>query len=124
MNHFGVFILSRKAGINQITPHFVIFGQTPVIEKLVVIFDDKWNQIISQTFFKNDQSANTPVSILKWMYFFEMEMKINNIVYCNFLPGMISINQIFHVGGYILRKRSFGSSNNIGFQLVLTNPKP
>ena len=42
--------------------------------------DNKWNNIIFQTLFKHDQSADTSVAILKRMNSFKLHMKIQNTV--------------------------------------------
>ena len=50
------------------------------------IIDNKRADVIFQTFFKHYKSANTSISVLKWVYFFKFIMKINYI-----LKGYIAV---------------------------------
>ena len=76
-------ILSVQAGINK--PPFLVMPlrKSTVIKGLFGILDDKWDDPVVKTFLQCDQSADSPVSVLKRVNVFEVGMKPDHIVYCD-----------------------------------------
>lgn len=75
-------VLCSKARICQITFFNIPLFQSTIIKHLQIIFNNEWNNIIFQAFFKHNQSAYATVSILKWMNPFKFYMKFQNIFKC------------------------------------------
>ena len=72
-------ILRQKASVAQISRLRLPFMQSPIIEHFQIFINDKWNDIIFQAFLEQNQSADTPVAILKRMDRFKFIMKRNQI---------------------------------------------
>ena len=60
-------VLGSQAGVHQEAPLMIPFLETPVVEQLQVILDDKGDDVMLQTLLKKDQTAHTAISILEGM---------------------------------------------------------
>ena len=69
-------VLSCQTGVTQIFLFLFPFLQTAIIEFLYIILDDKRDNIIAQTFLEKNKSADSAISVLKWMYPFKIIMKL------------------------------------------------
>ena len=69
-------VLCRQAGITQITLFIFPLLQASVIKLLYIILDDKWDNIISQTFLEKYKPADSAVAVLKGMYPLKLIMEL------------------------------------------------
>ena len=72
-------ILSRKTRIKKIAVLLVPLRESAIVERLHIIRNDKWNNVISKAFFEHDQPADTPIAVLEWMNALKANMVINNV---------------------------------------------
>ena len=75
-------ILSIKAGIHQPVPLISPFGKSSLVEAFLVVFNDKGNDIIFETFLECDQPANSSIPVLKRMDELKFCMELNNVLNC------------------------------------------
>ena len=73
-------ILHQQTGITEVTGESIPFFQAAIIEHLVPVIDDKWDNPESKAFLKKDQPSNTPVAVLKRMDALKLNVKIQQIV--------------------------------------------
>ena len=74
----------------QITVDVPPFLYAPVIEKMQVFGNDEWHNATLQTLPEHQQSAYTPVAVLKRVYALKTDMKVENIVEVGGLDGVVS----------------------------------
>lgn len=72
-------ILSCKARIKKIAVLLIPFRESAIVERLHIVSNDKWNNIMGEAFFKHNQPANTPIAVLEWMNALKANMVINNV---------------------------------------------
>lgn len=73
-------ILAVPAGICQPALLIPPLRQTTVIKVLLAVFDDKRNNIMTQTLFQSDQSSYSPIPVLEGMDMLELRVKRDDII--------------------------------------------
>ena len=58
-------VLTVKAGIYQIAFFILPLGKAAVVKRLFRVFDDKWHDVIMQTFLQGNQTPDSAVAALK-----------------------------------------------------------
>ena len=86
---FLEFILRRKAGVDEKTAFARPLGETAVVKHFEFLVNDKGNYVVTQTFFEENQSTDTPVTVLKRMDAFKSVMKVKNILESLFLGRIV-----------------------------------
>ena len=69
-------ILRREAGVHKIPWQIVPFIETAVVEQRKIVLHDEGNDIVAQTLLEEDESADTPVAVLKGVNTLEFIMKV------------------------------------------------
>ena len=73
-------VLCREACVAQIAIDMTPFFYATVIKEAQVFGDDEWHDTILQALPKHQQSPNTTVAVLKWVYAFKSDMESQDVV--------------------------------------------
>ena len=76
-----VAVLGSEAGVCQIAVDVPPFAKSAIVEQLQVIGNDKRNVAMVQTLLEHQQSAYTPIAILKRMDGLKTHMEVENVRY-------------------------------------------
>ena len=80
--------MGGEAGIGQEAVYMSPFVESAVIEQFEFIGNDKRYNAVGQTFLKHDQTAHTPVAVLKRMNLLEAYMEIEDVFQYLFLQWL------------------------------------
>ena len=117
-------ILRRKASAAQVSRLRLPFIQSPIIEHFQLFINDKRHDIIFQAFFEQNQSADTPVAILKGMDRFKFIMKRNQVFQRFTVAFTIPFQKRRKSFRNFSGRRSIFSAHFVGKFFILTNHKP
>ena len=98
--------------------------ETAIVEHLEFIGNDKRNDSVGQTFLKHDQTAHSPVAVLKRMNLLESDMEIEDMFQHLFLAMVIIADKILHLTMYFLGRAGFYTTNFVRQAFVVANGKP
>ena len=117
-------ILRRKTGICEIAINMTPFAKTTIIEHLQFVGDDKGNNTTTQTLLEHDESPNTTITILEWVYLFETNVEVKNILKSNLFLSVVAFYQSLHTIMHLLWLTCILTTHLVGQSLVVANSKP
>ena len=88
-----IFILRGQAGISQIARNIRPILKTSIVKILQVVRYDERHYPVGQAFLEHDKTSRPPIPILKRMNRLELLVKVNDIVQCLLLLGVIRLEQ-------------------------------
>ena len=109
-------ILRRKTGICEIAINMTPFAKTTIIEHLQFVGD--------QTLLEHDESPNTTITILEWVYLFETNVEVKNILKSNLFLSVVAFYQSLHTIMHLLWLTCILTTHLVGQSLVVANSKP
>ena len=89
-------ILRREASIAQIAIDFAPVLDTSIIEQAQILRDDKRNDARLKSLPKQQQSPDTPITVLKRMDALKAHMEIQQIVKRNLFEGVVIESTSYH----------------------------
>ena len=119
-----IFILRGQAGISQIARDIRPILKTSIVKILQVVRYDERHYPVGQAFLEHDKTSRPSIPILKRMNRLELLVKVNDIVQCLLLLGVIRLEQYAQHGMHLLRWTSLISTYLIGKLLTITHIKP
>ena len=72
-------ILGCKARIKKIAVLLIPLRESAIVERLHIVGNDKWNNIMGKAFFEHNQPANASITILNWVNALKTNVIINDI---------------------------------------------
>lgn len=88
-----IFILRGQAGISQIARDIRPILKTSIVKILQVVRYDERHYPVGQAFLEHDKTSRPSIPILKRMNRLELLVKVNDIVQCLLLLGVIRLEQ-------------------------------
>ena len=124
LQHPFEFILRSQTGVTQVSALSLPVLQPTIIKHFQFVRDDEWNNMISQTFFEQQQPSDTTVAVLEWVDSFKAVMKIQQIIKVFFFNAVVFRKQLFHLSADKLRRCCFLTADFVRNLFVFTNCKP
>ena len=69
-------VLCGQAGIHHVSAFVIPLVQSTIVEHLQVILNDKGNDAVLEAFLEENQSSDTPITVLKGMNSFKLKMEV------------------------------------------------
>ena len=117
-------ILCCKTGIGKVAINMPPFAQASIIEHLQLVGNDEGNNTCAQTLLEHNKTPNAPITILEWVYLFETNMEVENILKRTLLLGIVILYQspdtIMHLFGFA----RILTTNFVWKSFIVANGKP
>ena len=97
------------------------FFQAHVIEHFVTLVNAKWNDGVGKAHLEEQEPADSAVSIVERVDFFELHVKLCNIVKIQCAVCLVFLQQHRHLSGHICRFCRDNTAYNTGIFLIFAH---